>query len=225
MKYNIERITACAIEEVENANFAATQQFLEVHQIVHDNGVPVVSRVDTETDDDNVTVYFPVQDEKFYFAVYLDTEPEISVRWVDTEDGHSVCFIVSSEILDAAALSAMTNLTPTVSWSKGSKWKNTERRRTVLRFEPNPEADEFEDKIKKLLNYLLTDKENIKRLVEGYDGNIQVISIFHNGNSMLGGVHLNKDIIRKLAVLNLSIDFDLYAEGNLFKEEDDSWYE
>lgn len=225
MKYNIDRIIACAIEEVENANFAATQQFLEVYQIVRDNGVPVVSRVDTETDDDNATVYFPVQGEKFYFAVYLDTEPEISVRWTDTEDAYSVYFAIVSETLDSPMISAMTNLKPTKSWSKGDKSANGFQNFTKVIFEPNPEADEFDDKIEKLLDYLLTDKENIKRLVDNYGGYIQVSAMFHNGNTALGGVHLNKDIIRKLADLNLSIDFDLYAEGNLFKEEDGSWYE
>jgi len=38
-----------------------------------------------------------------------------------------------------------------------------------------------------------------------------------NGNTMLGGVYLNQPIIQRLTALNLSIDFDLYAEGNFFK--------
>lgn len=225
MKHDVNRIIACASAEIENPVLGVTEQFLEIHEVVYLDGKPVVARVDVEKENGDAIVYFLVEGEKFYFAVYLDTEPEISVRWTDTEDYHSACFIVTSEILDAAALSAMTNLTPTESWTKGDKWRKTERKCTVLRFEPNPEADEFEDKIEKLLNYLLTDKENIKRLVEQYDGSIQVISIFHNGNTMLGGVHLNKGIINKLSELNLCIDFDLYAEGNLFKEEDGSWYE
>jgi hypothetical protein len=35
---------------------------------------------------------------------------------------------------------------------------------------------------------------------------------------MLGGHHLDKDIIKRLAALNLELDFDLYAEGNFFKD-------
>lgn len=46
----------------------------------------------------------------------------------------------------------------------------------------------------------------------------QVASSFHNGNTMLGGHHLDKDIIKRMAALNLEIDFDLYADGNKFNE-------
>jgi hypothetical protein len=45
--------------------------------------------------------------------------------------------------------------------------------------------------------------------------------MFHNGNSMLGGIHLDISVLQRLTALNLGIDVDLYAEGNLFLEEDD----
>ncbi len=35
---------------------------------------------------------------------------------------------------------------------------------------------------------------------------------------MLGGHHLDLKIIKQLADLNLEIDFDIYADGNFYKD-------
>ncbi|MFO0331262.1 MAG: DUF4279 domain-containing protein, partial [Bacteroidota bacterium] len=78
---------------------------------------------------------------------------------------------------------------------------------------------EFEDKLVKLLDLLETDKEGIKRLVDKADGRISVAKTFHDGNGMFGGPHLDRKTVKRLADLNLSVDFDLYADGNSFKED------
>ena len=88
-----------------------------------------------------------------------------------------------------------------------------------LGIEPNPEPDEFEDKLAKLLDLLETDKEGIKRLVDKANGGISVAMTFHDGNGMFGGPHLDRQTVKRLGDLNLSVDFDLYADGNSFKEE------
>ena len=209
-----------ATEEIEAKTFGVTEQFLEVHQIEYLDGKPKVARVDTEKGDGTAIVYFPVIDEKFYVAVYLNTHPEISVRHVNTEPFHSVYFRTTSEILSFNELSALTKLKPTGGWDKGEKKKfgNSAYKFASLTFEPNPEADEFDDKIKKLLDFLEQDKEGINTLVDKANGYIQVATSFHNGNTMLGGYHLDKNIIKRLGLLNLEIDFDIYADGNKFKE-------
>lgn len=48
-------------------------------------------------------------------------------------------------------------------------------------------------------------------------GHIQAIIIFHNGNTMLRGTHIDSENIKRMAALNLEIDFDLNAEGKFFK--------
>ena len=68
-----------ATEEIEAKTFGSTEQLLAVHQIVLVDNKPKVARVDTENPDGTAIVYFPVVDEKFYLAVYLDTQPELSV--------------------------------------------------------------------------------------------------------------------------------------------------
>ena len=209
-----------ATEEIEAKNLGATRQFLAVHQVVYIDGRPKVARVDTEKENGTVIVYFSVVDELFYLAVYLDTMPFVSVRHVDTQPYHTVCFKATSGELNYLELSNLTTLSPTGGWNIGEKKKfgNAYHKFSALEFEPNPGADEFDDKIKKPLTFLEQDKDGVKRLVEKAGGYIQVTTSFHNGNTMLGGHHLNIETVSRLASMNLAVDFDIYADGNLFNE-------
>ncbi|HEU4901922.1 MAG TPA: DUF4279 domain-containing protein [Flavisolibacter sp.] len=206
-----------AIEEIKAKNYVVTEQFLKIHELFYENDKPKVARVDRESEDGTAIVYFPVKDQKFYLAVYVDTETEVSVRHVNTEPYNSVYFKAISEVYSLEELSEMTKLKSTGGRNKGDKrGGNVSWKRSAIFFEPNPEADEFEDKIKKLLDYLEQDKDGISALVDKANGHIQVASSFHNGNTMLGGHHLDKNIIKRMANLNLAIDFDLYADGNFY---------
>jgi Domain of unknown function (DUF4279) len=208
-----------AIEEVEIKNFAVTEQFLEIHKLIYDNNKPKIARIDIEKDDEAI-VYFYVKDEKFFLAVYLDIKPNIKVRWTNTEPYHSVYFWASSESLSLIELSGLTRLTIKGGKNKGDKKNpNNEKvkwKESSIIIEPNPEADEFKDKLTKLLDYLETDSEGIKKLVDKANGYIQVYSSFHNGNTLIGGHHLEKEHIKKLSKLNLEIDFDISADGFFF---------
>jgi hypothetical protein len=206
-----------AIEEIETKTFGVTEQFLKIHEIVYDDNKLKVARVDKESGDGTAIVYFPVKDEKFYLAVYIDTEPEISVRHVNIEAYHSVYFKAISETFSFDKLSGMTKLKATGGHNKGDKrGQNVLWKWSSISFEPNPEADEFEDKLTKLLNYLEQDREGVEKLVNNANGHIQVYSSFHNGNTLIGGHHIDKDHIRRMGKLNLEIDFDINADGHLF---------
>lgn len=209
-----------AIDELQSKRFGTTEQLLEIHNVVYVDNKPQVLRVDTEYDDKTAIVYFPIKDEKFYLAVWLDTKPEISVRGVGTENYNAVYLKATSEDLSFQELSLLTKLKPTSGWSKGDTRKsgNSFYNFSAFHFEPNPEPDEFEDKLRKLLDFLETDKDGVTALVDKAFAQIQVATIFHNGNTMLGGHHLDKGTVKRLAALNLELDFDLYAEGNFFKD-------
>jgi hypothetical protein len=209
-----------AIDELQAKRFGTTQQLLDIHEIIYVDDKPQVLRVDTEYDEKTAIVYFPIKDEKFYLAVWLDTKPAISVRGVGTENYNSVYLKVISDALSFQELSSLTKLKPTSGWSKGDPRKSGKSfyNFSALHFEPNPEPDEFEDKLRKLLDFLETDKDGITALVNKASVQIQVATIFHNGNTMLGGHHLHKNTIKRLAAFNLEVDFDLYAEGNFFKD-------
>jgi len=211
-----------AIEEVESKTFGVTEQFLDIHQLIYENEKPKIARIDKEKNDGTVIVYFPVKGERFFLAVGLDTIPEVSVSWVDTENYCCVYFRAYSDNLSLEQLSQMTTLKST-----GGRCKGTPRRpiggtgilwkQSTIFFEPNPEADEFNDKLKKLLDYLEQDKVGVAKLVNEASGYIQVAIEFHNGNTMLGGPHIDLEHIKRMANLNLEINFDLYVSGNKFK--------
>jgi hypothetical protein len=208
-----------AIEEVETKTLGVTQQFLAIHKLVYADNKPKIARVDTDKVDEAI-VYFNVEDAKFFLAVYVDLKPNVSVRWTNTEPYHSVYFRASSETLSLSELSDVTLLIITKGRNKGDK-KNPDSGKVVWKessifIEPNPEADEFEDKLTKLLDYLESDSKGIEKLVSNANGHIQVYSSFHNGNTMIGGHHLEKDHIKRLSKLNLEIDFDISTDGNFF---------
>jgi hypothetical protein len=209
-----------AIDELQSRRFGTTGQLLEIHEVVYVDNKPQVLRVDTEATDGTAVVYFPIRDEKFYLAVWLDTVPDVSVRAVGTDNFNAVYLKVISDNLSYQELSSLTALKPTRGWSKGDPRKSGKSvyNFSALHFEPNPEPDEFEDKLRKLLDFLEQDKEGMMKLTEKASVQVQIATIFHNGNTMLGGHHLDREIIKRLTALNLEVDFDLYAEGNFFKD-------
>jgi hypothetical protein len=206
-------------KEFKDKTLGVTEQYLEIHSPIYNDNKLKVDRIDRDRKDELIIAYLPVLDEKFYFAVYIDTNTN-EVTGVGTEAYHRVYFRATSETLSADNLKSMTHLTPTEFWNKGDFRKNGKSNHTFsnLTILPNPEPDEFEDKLKKLLDFLEQDKDAIKRLAEKADGYIQVAMNIHNGNGMIGGPNIDKDDIRRMNELGLSINFDLYVGGNNFKE-------
>jgi hypothetical protein len=217
---NDSLIIETAIEEIETRTFGVTGQFLKIHKIVYADSKPIVARVDRDKEDEAI-VYFNIIDEKFFLAIGVGVKPNLSVRWIKTEPFHSVYFRASSDRLSLTELSQLTKLKSTRGRNKGDK-KMPENgtdivwRQSTIDFEPNPEADEFEDKLKKLLDYLEQDEEGVKKLINNAGGYILVYSSFHSGNTMIGGHHIDKDQIKRMGRLNLEIDFDISADGNFF---------
>jgi len=215
-----ELVVEAAKNEVVQKNFGFTRQLLQVHEVVYEVDMPKVLRVDLDREDGNAIVYFGIKNEKFYLAVKVDTNQIVAVTYVGTESFNSVSFIATSETLTYDELCASTKLIPTSGHNNGSiKRGSLPYKYSSIRFEPNPEPDEFEDKLKKLLDFLEQDEKGVLELIENAGGIIQVTSIFHNGNTMLGGHNIDKETIKRMAALNLSIDFDLYAEGNFFLDD------
>ncbi|HBI00702.1 MAG TPA: DUF4279 domain-containing protein [Flavobacterium sp.] len=204
-------------KEFKEKTLGVTEQYLEIHSPIYADNKLKVDRIDRDRKDEIIIAYLPVLDERFYFAVYIDTKTN-EVTGVDTEAYHRVYFIATSEILSADTLKAMTHLKPTEYWSKGDLRKSGKSNHTFscLKFLPNPEPDEFEDKLKKLLNLLEQDKIGIKQLAEKAKGFISVAMDIHNGNGMIGGHTIDINDIRRMNELGLSISFDLYVGGNNF---------
>jgi hypothetical protein len=212
-------ITTVAIEEINKKSWGITQQFFEIHQILYEADQPKIAHINKHHSDGTAAVYFPVEKEKFYLAIYIQTTPIGDVIGVESAPDHSVYFRANSRDLSFDQLASLTTLSPTGGWNKGDKrrYGNSFHSFSSIELTPNPEPDEFANKLNSLLDFLEQDKDGIIRLVENAHGYIQVASIFHNGNTMLGGFHLDKQMISRLNALNLEIDFDIYAEGNFYK--------
>lgn len=221
MMIDQQLIIDAAREEIALKQCGTTKQLLEIHEVVYQDDKPKVLRVDVERKDGIAIVYFPIKDEKFYLAAYVDTTRDKLEAICNTEAYHSVSFKAFSDTLSLEEISSLTKLATTKGWTKGGQrlYKSSlPAKDSCAIFEPNPEPDEFEDKIAKLFDYLETDIEGVTAIVEKADGYIQVASIFHNGNTMLGGHRLSNEIIRRASLLNLEIGFDLYAKGNFFRD-------
>lgn len=219
---NDDQIIEIVEKEFRDKFLGVTQQYLEIHNPIYENGKLKIDRIDRERKNGIVSVYVPVQNEKFHFVVWVDSSAhdlEI-INTITTEPLNRVYFRATSEELSIAQLKSLTKLTPTESWGKGDVMKSGKAnyKFSALSFLPNPEPDEFENKLKKLLDYLETDKDGVKCLVDQANGIIQVTMDFHNGNGMIGGPSINKESIKRLGNLNLSIDFDLYVSGAKFLE-------
>ena len=208
-------IVAIAATEALNPTIGTTQQFLEVHSVAFENGVPKVAGISIAADQQLATVYFAVADQKFCLAVSVSLVT-LTVEYGWVEDYHRITFHATSESLDVRQLLALTSLTPAHIQKKGDARGNRKWPYRAIEFEPNPEPGPFEDKLEKLLSFLEQDPTGARALVDQAEGYVRVISEFYNGNTSLGGIHLNKAVVRRLAALNLEIDFDLNAVGEFY---------
>ena len=182
--------------------------------------MPKIERVAIEENDNSAIVYFSIEDEKFYLAVFLDTEPHVKVRFISAEGFYYVALMALSETLDYSKLCSLTVLNPVSGFNKGDErpFGKLLYKYSWLKFRPNPEPDNFENKIKNLLDYLEQDRQGLERLVENADVHIYASLTYHNGNTDLGEFFLDNDIIHRLSEMKLRIAFHVSAKGIFFKE-------
>lgn len=202
-------------KEFKFKTLGTTQQYLEIHSPIYVDSKLKIDRIDRDKKDE-IIAYIPVEDEAFYFAVYIDPTTN-EITGLGTEAYIRVYFRAISETFTSQELKVMTSLTPSRIWNKGDLRKYGKSNYTFSCFEilPNPEPDEFEDKLKKLLDILEQDKIGVKQLVEKANGYIQVSMDIHNANGILGGITIDNNDIMRMNNLGLSIDFDLYVRDNL----------
>jgi len=218
-----QQVTELVEKEFKEKTLGTTEQYLEIHSPIYFNNKIKIDRIDRDSKYDNgdelIIAYLPVLDEKFYFAICINPK-ENEVTGFYTEAYHRVYFRATSEIFSIDELKSMTNLKPTEFWNKGDlrtygKSKHTFSSFVIL---PNPEPDEFEDKLRKLLDFLEQDKDGVKQLVDNAYGYVQVAMYIHNATGMIGGPHIDTDAIKRMNDLGLTIDFDLYVGGNPIKD-------
>ena len=206
-------------EEIKNPNHGVTEQFLEVHNLVFNNKVLQIERIDWNLSDNLIAVYMPVENEKFFYFTIIEKNTK-KVGGISSIPHHKVYLHSTSKELSVTELKSFTKLVPTRSWDKNDFRPSGKSKFgfSAISFLPNPEPDFFENKLNKLLNYLESDKEGITNLVDNSDSYISVVSYYHNYNEMPGGPTIDKQAIQRIGKLNLEISFDQYMVGNKIKE-------
>ncbi|WP_295794562.1 DUF4279 domain-containing protein [Mucilaginibacter sp.] len=212
-----DEVLQLILNELTSPTMGVTEQYLKIHQPVYDEHGLKIERIDREEKGNITIAYLPVQGEYFYFAVYIDSIKK-EIYNVGTESRNIVSLRVTSEELTAAELRGLTKLKVTKNWNKGDLKQNKKAAYTFscIQITPNPEPDEFENKLGKLLNYLKTDEDGIVALKTRANAWLQINMDFHAGNQLLGSASISPECIKIMNELGLGIDFDFAAWGEQF---------
>ncbi|QJX47628.1 DUF4279 domain-containing protein [Hymenobacter taeanensis] len=213
-----QQIKQLLAQELANPTFGVTQQFLAIHRILHEEGLPVVRRI-AEAEAGIVTAYMAVEGHKFYLAISIATTAAEIVD-ITTEAFHDIWLRASSEELTTAQMLTLTHLTPIRQYNKGDVRMGTfKHKQSVIDFQPRYEPDTVGSNLYNLLSLLEQDTKGIRDLAAKTECVVRVASYFHNGNGMLGGHFIDASTLKRISNLNVSVDFDLYAEGNSYLDE------
>ncbi len=217
-----EEIIAIAIAELSQETLGYTEEFLKIHQVAIQDNTPAVEHVRI-LEDGTATVYFKVYDEEFFFAVSVDMEKK-EARWSYSEDKVEISFNIDSETLSYKELTKLTNLKPNWGWNKDpeaiQRWKKVTR----IGFQPYKEPDDVFNMLEKLLTYIETDADNIRKIAETQTAYISISTTMHNGNNYLGHIIVSLELLKRLVALNASVGMNIFLGGNFYKEPDSSTY-
>jgi Domain of unknown function (DUF4279) len=205
---NEQAIREAAIAEILRPTLPITRQFLEVNKVVLKERVPIVEDVILREEEKTAEVYFPIEGERYYLVVYLDVQPRVALRWMGMSAGNRVYFYTKSGEHQVDELVAMAGVEPTRTWEKGKHIRHHG-------FEVRPsfkETGDVEDKLRTIISFLLPYTANVHALSAIADVGINIA--YWGYKEQMWGIHFGTDIIQGLAVLNLSVDVDLYASGS-----------
>ncbi len=202
-----QEIQDVAIAEILNPTFALTRQFLTENKVVLKEHVPLVEDVIFREEEKTAEVYFPIAGERYYFVVYVDLEPHVSVRMMGTSPGNRVYFLATSEKHSLDELIALAGVEPTRIWEKGKNVRHNG-------FEVQPsmkETGNVEDKLRTVIKLLLPHKATLHALSTIANMGIQIA--YWGYREQMWGIHFEAETLQGLAALNLSVNVDIYAGG------------
>lgn len=206
-----------AIYEVLNPTLGVTEQVLTVHKLVLENGNPLILLVDEDSEAGAYYIYFAIEDEPYHFVVVIRQEHEklvASAAYI--EAAVRVYLLIASTVLHPNTITQKVKLKPTrtqlLGESRNPRNPNVKFKENRWYFEPQKNVPgNLENKLNFLLNQLEPAKSMIAELQDKCD---IYLSICYEGyRSWMGGWHIDKATIRKIAALGAEVDLDLYAYG------------
>src|SRR5438874_2396925 len=87
-------------KEFQEKTLGVTEQYLEIHSPIYNDNKIKIDRIDREREDGIIIAYLPLHNERFYFAVYIDSQTS-EITTIGTDAFHSVYFRATSEKLTA----------------------------------------------------------------------------------------------------------------------------
>lgn len=203
-------------KELQNPTDEWAKLYLEVHKCETKNGEFVISKIDIDEEEQLASVYLPVENERFYFALGVDTKNG-SIRGIWSVPCVVIQFVVVSDTKTGDELAAMTKIKPLNVINKGDYLTNSRTAKHLkssltigLKNEPNY----IENHIEQFANLLHSDLDNIKQLATNFQGKINITIIHYTGTGFLGDFALSPKLINKLAKLNIPIHFFNIANGH-----------
>ncbi len=212
-------IAQIAIEEVFNPSFELTKQLLSVNKVEMDGGSPRIKDIIISEDKSMAEVYFPIIDEEYYFVIYIDLMPKISLKFMGMSAGCKVELFVCSDTEELDKMIELLQVTPHRSWSKGEKKFHSNginysiNKNSGFVYSPiEKTTGEVEDKLDYLLDELIQVKDKIVELHKVAEVEIQIT--YYGYKDQMWGINLKPRTIQRLSELGVSLDIDLYASGN-----------
>lgn len=203
----IQEIRDIAVAEIIYPTFALTKQFLAVNKIILKENLPFIEDIILREEEKVAEVYFPIEGERYYFVVYIDIKPQVSIRSMGTSPGNRVYFSATSEKHNLDELLVLIGVEPTRTWKKG---KNI--RHNGFEIQPSAkETGEVEDKLQAVIRLLLPFKADLQALSTIANTGIQIA--YWGYKEQMWGMHFEAETLQELGMLNLSVDIDLYAGG------------
>ncbi|OWR29835.1 hypothetical protein CDO73_12165 [Saccharibacillus sp. O23] len=212
----IEEIRRAVLDEIAVPRFELTKQYLSVNTLVVKEGLPQIEQIDICEREQTAEVYFPIVGEDYYFVIYLDLAPKVSVRFMGMEAGSRVYFSASSSVIDLEELIQDLDRQPTETWQKGTRIPNRRAERfyedSGFTYEINgSNSGTADQKIAQLIDML--DGLSLDRVLNSQDIHREIQVVYYGYKDQMWGIHLEPDTLMKLAKLNAHIDIDLYASG------------
>ena len=210
-----------ALVELKNPSQSMTETYLKVFTFKKDdleNLLVARVAIGHPGNPDLSVVYFAGEHYRLFFAVYFKND---SICGVDIQSGHQVDLTATSKSLNSSELiHYVPNLNIVTEWSKGDQCKNRDIKYKFSRIsiDPNPNnAFDFEDKLNLLLDHLEQNPDGVRQLVEKSDYAAISVCKYHYIASY-NAPSLSVQAMKRLSLLNLSVDVSLYVTGEAFTE-------
>jgi hypothetical protein len=203
-----------AIAETLTPTLGVTEQILETHQLVIDDGQPAILWIDDQTESEAFFVYFAIEAEPYQFVIVIRSEQGgliPSAAYI--EAATRVYLVINSVTLSPEQITAAMMLVPTRTHLRGEPINLRSPQLSKINrwyFEPQSnKPGSLEGKLKVLLDKLEGRHRAIADLKP--DCEIYICICYHGYRTAMGGWHLDPQTLQRLAAFGIDVDLDLYA--------------